>query len=115
MIGHIRSGKLKAIGLAASARHPLLPDVKTFAEMGIAGVDSDNWYALFTTKGTPASEIDRVNKALRRTLENEAVKSKLLASGAVPQATSPAELGALMRSDTEKWGRVVKSKNIKPD
>jgi tripartite-type tricarboxylate transporter receptor subunit TctC len=115
LIGHIRSGKLKAIGLAANTRHPLLPDVKTFAEMGIAGVDSDNWYALFTTRGTPVAEIDRVNKALRRTLETEAVKTKLLASGAVPQASSPAELAALMRSDTEKWGRVVKSKNIKPD
>jgi tripartite-type tricarboxylate transporter receptor subunit TctC len=115
LISYIQSGKLKAIGLAAPARHPLLPDVKTFAEVGISGVDSDNWYALFTTKGTPMTDIDRVNKAVRRALENEAVKAKLLASGAVPKASTPAELTSLLKSDTAKWERVIKSKNIRAD
>jgi tripartite-type tricarboxylate transporter receptor subunit TctC len=115
LISYIQSGKLKAIGLAAPSRHPLLPDVRTFAEMGIPGVDSDNWYALFTTRGTPATDINRVNKAVRRALENEAVKSKLLASGAVPKPSTPAELTALLKSDATKWERVIKSKNIRAD
>ena len=115
LIGHIKGGKLKAIAMASPKRHPLLPDVKTFEEMGVPGVDSDNWYALFTSKGTPSAEVDRVNQALRRTLASEAVKSKLMASGAEPAPSSPAELANLLKSDSVKWARVVKSKNIKPD
>jgi tripartite-type tricarboxylate transporter receptor subunit TctC len=115
LIGHIKGGKLKAIGIAATRRHPLLPEVKTFDEMGVPGVDSDNWYALFTTKGTPAAEIDRVNHAVRRALATEAVRAKLQASGAEPAASTPAELASLLKNDSAKWSRVVRGKNIRPD
>ena len=115
LISFIKSGKLKAIGIAAPKRHPLLPNVKTFAEMGVAGVDSDNWYALFSSKGTPAAEIDRVNQALRRTLAVESVKTRLLASGAEPAASTPAELATLLKNDSAKWAKVVRANNIKPD
>lgn len=73
LVGQIKGGKLKPIGIAAAKRHPLLPEVKTFEEMGIPGVDSDNWYALFAAKGTPTAEIERVNKAVRRALSSDAV------------------------------------------
>ncbi len=115
LISHIKSGRLKAIGLAATRRHPLLPEVKTFEEMGVSGVDSDNWYALFAAKGTPAAEIDRVNQAVRRTLNHEAVRTKLQASGAEVSASSPDQLATLLKNDTAKWTRVVKAKNIQPD
>ena len=115
LVGHIKGGKLKAIGIAASKRHPLFPDVKTFAEMGLQGVDSDNWYALFTAKGANAADVALVNAAVRRTLTNEAVKAKLIASGAEPAPSSAADLTKLLASDTAKWTRVVKAKNMKPD
>lgn len=115
LIGHIRGGKLKAIGIAATRRHPLLPEVKTFEEMGVSGVDSDNWYALFSAKGTPAAEAERVSQAVRRALAQPETQAKLLASGAQPAPSTPAELAALLRSDSAKWARVVKAKNIKPD
>lgn len=115
LISHIKAGKLKAIGIAAPKRHPLLPDVKTFAEMGITGVDSDNWYALFASKGTTTSEIDRVNQAVRRTLGTEAVRARLKASGAEPAPSTPAELATLLKNDSVKWARVVRANNIKAD
>ncbi len=115
LIGHIKGGRLKAIGLAATKRHPLLPEVQTFEEMGVPGVDSDNWYALFAAKGTPAAEVDRVNQAVRRTLGHEAVKSRLQASGAEVAPSTPAALATLLKNDTAKWTRVVKAKNIQPD
>jgi tripartite-type tricarboxylate transporter receptor subunit TctC len=115
LVGHIKGGKLKAIGIAATKRHPLFPDVKTFAEMGVAGVDSDNWYALFTAKGASAADVALVNAAVRRTLTNEAIKAKLIASGAEPAPSSAADLAKLLASDTVKWTRVVKAKNMKPD
>ena len=115
LVGFIKAGKLKPIGIAATKRHPLLPDVKTFQEMGIAGVDSDNWYAIFAAKATPVAEIERINQALRRTLTNEAVVARLMASGAEPAPSSPAELATLLKNDTAKWGRVIQTKNIKPE
>lgn len=115
LISHIKGGKLKAIGIAAARRHPLLPEVKTFEEMGVAGVDSDNWYALFAAKGTPPADLERVNQAVRRTLGTEAVKTRLQASGAEPAASTPAELATLLKNDSAKWARVVRAKNIKAD
>ncbi len=115
LIGFIKGGKLKPIGIAATKRHPLLPDVKTFAEMGVPGVDSDNWYALFAAKGTPPAAVEAMNQAVRRTLDNESVKSKLMASGAEPAPSSPADLAKLLAADSAKWSAVVRSKNIKPD
>lgn len=115
LVGFIKAGKLKPIGIASPKRHPLLPEVKTFQEMGIPGVDSDNWYALFTSKATPAGEVERLNQAVKRTLANDAVRSKLLASGAEPASSSTAELATLLKNDTAKWGKVIRDKKIKPE
>ncbi len=115
LISHIRSGKLKPVGLASTRRHPLFPNVQTFQEIGVAGVDSDNWYALFAKSGTPAAEVDRINQAVRRTLANEAVRSKLSASGAEPSSSSPAELAGMLQKDIAKWGRVIRDKKITPN
>ena len=115
LVGFIKAGKLKPIGIASPKRHPLLPEVKTFQEMGIPGVDSDNWYALFTSKATPAGEVERLNQAVKRTLANDAVRSKLLASGAEPASSSTAELATLLKNDTAKWGTVIRDKKIKPE
>ena len=112
-LGHIRAGKLKALGLAAPKRHPLLPEVKTLEEMGISGVDSNNWYGIFAPKGTSAADIDRVNQAIRRALESESVKSRLLAAGLIGAPGTPAALAALQKADFEKWSRIIKAKGIK--
>ena len=112
-LGHIKSGKLKALGMAAPARHVLLPEVRTLEEMGLRGVDSNNWYAIFTSRGTPAADAERLNQAVRRTLENETVKARLVAVGVEPAPGTPAALTALVKADTEKWARIIKIKNIK--
>jgi len=96
--------------MAADARHPLLPEIKTFKEIGIDGVDSDNWYALFTTKDTPSAEIDRLNQAVVRTLNNEAVKKRLLDSGTLPASSTPEQLRDLLKKDSDKWTRVIREK-----
>jgi tripartite-type tricarboxylate transporter receptor subunit TctC len=95
--------------LVASASNP----PNTAPEFIATGVDSDNWYAIFAPKATPAAEIERIGQAVRRTLENDAVKQKLLASGVEPAPTSPAQLAALLKSDSDKWARIIKLKYIK--
>ena len=112
-LGHIRAGKLKALGLAAPKRHPLLPEIKTLEEMGIKGVDSNNWYGIFAPKGTSPADIDRLNQAIRRSLESEGVKSRLLAVGLIGAPGSPAALAALQKADFEKWAGIIKIKGIK--
>jgi tripartite-type tricarboxylate transporter receptor subunit TctC len=113
LIGHVKGGKLKALGIAAPRRHPALPDVPTLEEQGIKGVDTNNWYAFFVAARTPAAVVDALNRAVRNTLATPAIRDRLLASGAEPQATSPQELAALVKADTDKWARLIKAKGIK--
>jgi tripartite-type tricarboxylate transporter receptor subunit TctC len=115
LIGHVRAGKLKAIGLASTRRHPALPDVKTLAEQGIANVDTNNWYALFAPVRTPAATVQAISEAVRRALGNPALKARLLDSGAEPAPSSPTELAALLKHDTDKWARLIRDKKIKPE
>jgi tripartite-type tricarboxylate transporter receptor subunit TctC len=113
LIGFIKGGKLKPLGIAAPARHPLLPDVRTLDEQGIHGVESNNWYALFAPAKTPPARIEQLNAAVRRVLTSDSYRKRLLESGAEPMPSSPAQLAALVKADTAKWGRIIRDKKIK--
>jgi len=115
LVAYVQAGKLRAIGIAAPKRHPLFPDLQTLAEQGLPGVDSNNWYAIFAPAKMPPQMVARINQAIRRTLTTAAVRDKLVASGAVPAPSSPEELTALVRQDTDKWGRLIKAKAMKPE
>ena len=115
LIGYIKSGKLKPIGIASNKRSPALPDVKTFTEMGVPGVDSNNWYALFAKAGTSKAEIDRINMAMKKVLAQEDVKNRLLQSGTDPVGSSVDELANILKNDIAKWTKLIKAKNIKPE
>lgn len=115
LIGQVKGGKLKALGIAAPKRHPALPEVPTLEEQGIRGVDTVNWYAFFVSAKTPPAVVEALNKAVRATLSTPAVRDKLLASGADPRPTTPQELATLLKSDTDKWARLIKAKGIKAE
>jgi tripartite-type tricarboxylate transporter receptor subunit TctC len=115
LIGFVKSGKLKALGIAAPKRNPMLPDVRTFSEQGLPGVDTDNWYAIFAPAKTPPAVINALNEAVRKTLATPAVSEKLLSSGAVPSTSSPQDLATVLRRDTEKWGKLIKAQKITPE
>jgi tripartite-type tricarboxylate transporter receptor subunit TctC len=113
LIGFIKGGKLKPIGIAAPRRQPLLPQVPTLDEQGIHGVESNNWYALFAPANTPPARIEQLNAAVRRVLASETVRTRLVDSGAEPAPGSPGELAALVKSDTSKWSKIIRDKKIK--
>jgi tripartite-type tricarboxylate transporter receptor subunit TctC len=115
LISHVRGGKLKPLGLASTKRHPALPEVKTLAEQGIANVDTNNWYALFAPAKTPPAVVTAVNEAVRRALADPATTAKLLDTGAEPTPSTPAELAALLKRDSEKWGKLIRDKKIKAE
>lgn len=111
LLGFVKAGRLRAIGVAAARRHPALPDVPTFQEQGLAGIDTNNWYGLFATAKLPPDTLAALNQATRTAIA--AVADKLLAMGAEPAPSSPPELAALLKHDTEKWGALIKAKGIK--
>ncbi|MCB1997802.1 MAG: tripartite tricarboxylate transporter substrate binding protein [Burkholderiaceae bacterium] len=113
LIGHVKGGKLRVLGIAAPKRHPALPDVPTLEEQGIRGVDTVNWYAFFVPAATPPAVVLALNKAVHQALTAPAVRDKLIASGAEPLPSTPQELAALLKSDTDKWARLIKAKGIK--
>ncbi|MDZ5456748.1 Bug family tripartite tricarboxylate transporter substrate binding protein [Azohydromonas lata] len=113
LITFVRSGKLKPVGIASTKRHPALTEVKTLAEQGIANVDTNNWYALFAPAKTPAATVTALNDAVRRALSQPSVKAKLMDVGAEPAPSTPAELAALLKRDTDKWGKLIQDKKIK--
>jgi tripartite-type tricarboxylate transporter receptor subunit TctC len=115
LLGHVQSGRLKALGVASSKRHPSLPEVKTLEEQGIKGVDTNNWYALFAPAKTSPDVIEALNKAVRNTLANPAVREKLLKAGTEPAPSTPQELASLQKRDAEKWAKLIRAKNIKAD
>jgi tripartite-type tricarboxylate transporter receptor subunit TctC len=113
LIGHVRSGKLKALGVLAKEPSPLLPGVKTLAEQGIAGVEMENWYGLYAPAKTPADIIQKLNKAVHAALADPSVKAKLGDIGARIIPSTPEGLAKAQREDGERYGAIIKAKNIK--
>jgi len=112
LIGYIKSGKLKPIGLAADKRNSAIPDVKTFNEMGIKGVDTNNWYAVFVKAGTPKVDIERLSMALKKVVKQDPLNSKLSQSGSEPVGSTPEELSNVLKRDIAKWSQLIKAKKI---
>jgi tripartite-type tricarboxylate transporter receptor subunit TctC len=115
VMGQVRSGRLKALGIASKTRHPLLPDVKTFEEQGFKAVDTNNWYALFVSAKTPPDVVRALNRAVQAAVSDPAANAKIAQSGAEPKASSPEELAALLKADTDKWSQIVRARNITAD
>jgi len=113
LISQIEAGKIKPLAAASDQRNPALPNVPTLAELGYPDTQADNWYGLLAPARTPTAIITRLNKAVALTLSDPEVRRKLIASGAIPAATSPEEFGKLIKDEIERWGKVVREKGIK--
>jgi tripartite-type tricarboxylate transporter receptor subunit TctC len=113
--GHIKSGKLKGLAVTHAKRSPALPDVPTLAEAGVKDAESGSWIALLAPAGTPAAIVARVGADLKEAVEAPEVKEKLIAQGAVPQASTPAELQALINADLARYGRIIRAKGLKAE
>ncbi|MBY0337013.1 MAG: tripartite tricarboxylate transporter substrate binding protein [Acetobacteraceae bacterium] len=112
-LGGVRDGRLRALATTGGARNPLLPDVPTVAELGLRGAESSSWGALMVPSGTPELAIDRLNAAVRDAVAQPLLTQRLAQSGLDGVASSPAELAEFIRAETERWGRVVRERNIR--
>ena len=113
LIAQIQAGTLVPIGAAADKRDEVLPDVPTLAEQGYPNTDASNWYALLAPAKTPPAVIAKLNKAVSKALNDPEVHDKLVKSGATPVGGTPEALGAFMKAEYEKWGKVVAERGIK--
>jgi tripartite-type tricarboxylate transporter receptor subunit TctC len=110
---HIRDGSVRGLAVAAPQRVPVLPDIPTMTEAGYPGVQGGAWFALFAPAGTPPAVIDLLNKAARDAFNAPDVRDKLEPRGVVLVLGSPAELGAWVAADTERWAKVIREAGIK--
>nr|WP_315259833.1 tripartite tricarboxylate transporter substrate binding protein [uncultured Limnohabitans sp.] len=115
VMAQIKGGRIKALGMASKTRHPLLPDVKTFEEQGFKSVDTNNWYGMFASAKTSPEVIKLLNRAVQQAVADPAANARMTQSGAEPKSSTPEELGAMLKADTDKWAQVIKSRNITGD
>ena len=114
-VPHIRSGKFRALGVASSKRLPLMPEVPTFAELGLKDFETGTTHAFFAPAGTPAPVIERLNREINRVVARPAVAKQIENLGAGVTPVSPAQLRAVLQADSRRYGAIVRQAGIKPD
>jgi len=112
---HIKSGRLRALGVTGGKRAPGADDIPTIAEAGVPGYEAVQWYGVLAPAGTPAEIIGKLHAGVVRAVQSPEVRKRLMNDGAEPVGSSPAEFGAYIRAETEKWARVIKAAGIDPN
>ena len=115
VMGHVQSGKLKALAVTGKMRHPQLPQVPTVAEAGLPGFELESWVALYVAAGTPNDVIQRLTNDVKRSLELPETKQRADAAGVEVRYLTPAETTKLLERDTANWAKAIKAGNIKFD
>jgi len=113
-LDHVRSGRLRALGVTSAERADVLPDVPTIAEF-VPGYEAGGWYGIGVPKNVPVEVIDKLNKEINASLADAKLKSRLSDVGYVTSGSSPAEFGSMIAREIEKWAKVVKFAGIKPE
>ena len=112
---HIRSGRLKPLGVGSATRVAALPDLPTISEAGVPGYEASNWWGIVAPAGTPRPVIERLHRELSVILASAETKKRFETEGGEAAQMSPEEFGRFIASETVKWAKVVKEAGIKPE
>jgi tripartite-type tricarboxylate transporter receptor subunit TctC len=115
VLTHIRSGRLKTLGIGSARRSDILPEVPTIAESGVPGFEAGAWYGVIAPARTAPDIVTRLHGAIVKSVESPEVKDTLRRDGADPVGNRPDEFAAFIASEIPKWAAVVKSAGIKPE
>jgi len=115
VIGHIQSGKLKALAVTSKTRHPMLPNVPTTAEAGLPGFELEAWVALFAPAGTPPEVIAKLTGEVKRALETPESKQRAASAGIDLVYENPEALAARVTRETAIWSKTIKAAKITAD
>ena len=111
----IKAGRIRPIGMATLERSPSLPDVPTVAEQGLPGFNVASWFGIMAPAGTPSAIVQRLYSEIAKLVGTDEMKKFLLTQGAEPMLLDPPKFSDFLRHETEKWGKVVKTANLKLD
>ena len=112
VMGHVKSGKLRALAVTGAKRSPSAPELPTMAEAGVPGYESVGWFGLMAPAGTSREIVLTLNREINRILQMPDVKARLLELGAEPANTTPEQFLEFIRSDNAKWARLIKERGI---
>jgi tripartite-type tricarboxylate transporter receptor subunit TctC len=115
VIQHIRGGKLKAIAVTSDKRSPALPGVPTIAESGLPGFEASSWFGVLAPAATPKDIVDKLSGAIAKSLQTPEMKERLAGQGAVAVGNTPEQFSAHIKSEIDKWSKVVKASGAKVD
>ena len=115
VIAHIRAGRLRALAVASDKRFPLLPDVPTATEAGLAGYEASVWWGLVAPVKTPPEIVRQLNAETNKALANPATANKLSELGVVVTPSTPDQFAAFIKAQTELWSGVIRATGIQPD
>src|SRR5262244_2493440 len=113
-IEHLRAGKLRALAVTTAMRSDVLAGVPTVSEF-LPGFEASNWFGVAAPRNTPLEIIDQLNKEINVALAEPKIKARLADLGAAALAGSPVDFGKLISEEAEKWGKVIRAANIKPE
>lgn len=112
-IGHIRSGKLRALATSSGKRSVILPDVPTISEAGVPGYETANWWGVAAPRGTPVQIVNRLNEEIKAVLLMPDTEKRLVNEGAEPAHKTPAELGRYVAAEMAKWVKIAQIAGIR--
>ena len=115
MVPQVSAGVIKALAVSSDKRNPVLPEVPTVRQAGVAGYNVASWNALAAPAGTPPEVIDKLGRAAREAVASSAVQERLGKLGMRLQGSTPAELQALLASEIQRWGAVIRAAKIEPE
>ena len=111
----LQTGKVRTLAIGQMTRSPLMPQVPTMNELGITGYDVNSWHAIVVPAGTPRPVIDKINQAVNDILKMSDVKETFRIQGVVPDGGTPEQLDTFLQTQTNTWGRLIKTLNITAD
>lgn len=114
-MGQVRAGKLEALGVTTLGRTSALPELPTLAEQGYAGFEAISWQAVLAPAGTPQGVVERMSRELVRIIRSDEVRSRMLAQYFTAAGTAPQALALLMKSERDRWARVIRAAGVQPE
>jgi tripartite-type tricarboxylate transporter receptor subunit TctC len=115
VLPHVKSGRLRALGVGGLRRSSALPDMPTISEAGVPGFDVSSFFGVLAPSGTPAAIVSKLNAEIVRILSTPEMREKLTAQGAEPETSTPEQFAARIKAEIEKWAEVIRKSGVKAD
>ena len=115
IVTHVRSGKLRPLGVSTASRLAVFPELPTIAEAGVPGYEATQWYGILAPAGTPRLVVDKLNREIVTGLKSKQLHERLTADGSEPFSSTPEEFGAFIKTEIARWAPVIKMAGIRAE